>query len=138
MEQTDIAAIRAMLGAKPRPVGWPARRQRLDEIGSVWPVAADVSLTPVDINGIPGEWSTVPGSNSTSVLLFFHGGGYCSGSIMSHRRMVTEAGRAAGRRTLAVGFRLAPEHPFPAAFENAVKAWRFLRGQGIAARDIAI
>ena len=50
-----------------------------------------------------------------SVLLFFHGGGYCSGSILSHRRMVTEAGRAAKMRTLAIDYRRAPEHPFPAA-----------------------
>ena len=138
MEQDDIAVIRALLGSKPRPVGWPARRQRLDEIGSVWPVAADVNLSPVDINGIPGEWSTVPGSNSSRVLLFLHGGGYCSGSIISHRRMVSEAGRAGGVRTLAIGYRLAPENPFPAAFDDAMTAWYFLRHQGIAAQHIAI
>jgi epsilon-lactone hydrolase len=70
--------------------------------------------------------------------LFFHGGGYCSGSIRSHRRMVTEAGRAAGVRTLAVGYRLAPEHPFPAAFDDALTAWHWLRKQGIAAAHIAV
>jgi acetyl esterase/lipase len=138
MEQSDIAAIRALLGSKPRPVGWPARRQRLDEIGSVWPVASDVSLSAVHINGIPGEWSTVPGSNSSRVLLFFHGGGYCSGSIISHRLMVSEAGRAGGVRTLAIGYRLAPENPFPAAFDDAVTAWNFLRRQGIAAEHIVV
>jgi epsilon-lactone hydrolase len=136
--QADIAAIRALLSSKPRPAGWPARRQRLDEIGSVWPVAADVNLSPVDINGIPGEWSTVPGSNSSRVLLFLHGGGYCSGSIISHRRMVSEAGRAGGVRTLAISYRLAPENPFPAAFDDALTAWYFLRRQGLAAEHIAI
>jgi acetyl esterase/lipase len=138
MEQTGIATIRALLASKPRPVGWAARRQRLDEIGSVWPVAADVTLAPVDVNGIAGEWSTVPGSDSSRVLLFLHGGGYCSGSIISHRRMVSEAGRAAGVRTLAVAYRLAPENPFPAAFEDALSAWHFLRAHGIAAEHIAI
>ena len=138
MEPSDLAAIRTLLGSKPRPVGWAARRQRLDEIGAVWPVASDVTLTAVDINGIPGEWSTVPGSNSSRVLLFLHGGGYCSGSIISHRRMVSEAGRAAGVRTLAIGYRLAPENPFPAAFDDAVTAWHFLRRQGIAAQHIAM
>jgi epsilon-lactone hydrolase len=138
MEQADIAAIRALLGSKPRPVGWAARRQRLDDIGSVWPVASDVTLAPVDISGVPGEWSTVPGSDNSRVLLFLHGGGYCSGSIVSHRRMVSEAGRAGGVRTLAIGYRLAPEHPFPAAFDDAVTAWHFLRHQGIAAEHIAI
>jgi len=138
MEQTDIATIRALLGSKPRPVGWAARRQRLDEIGSVWPVASDVTLAPVDVDGIAGEWSTVPGSDSSRVLLFLHGGGYCSGSIISHRRMVSEAGRAAGVRTLAIAYRLAPENPFPAAFDDALNAWHFLRGHGIAAEHIAI
>jgi acetyl esterase/lipase len=138
MEPSEIAAIRALLTSKPRPVGWAERRRRLDEIGATWPVASDVILTPVDIDGIPGEWSTVPGSDTTRVLLFFHGGGYCSGSIVSHRRMVSEAGRASGVRTLAVGYRLAPEHPFPAAIDDAMTAWRFLRRQGIAAEHIVI
>ena len=138
MDQTDIATIRALLGSKPRPVGWAARRQRLNEIGSVWPVASDVTLAPVDVDGIGGEWSTVPDSDSSRVLLFLHGGGYCSGSIISHRRMVSEAGRAAGVRTLAIAYRLAPENPFPAAFDDALNAWHFLRGHGIAAEHIAI
>jgi epsilon-lactone hydrolase len=138
MGQSGIDAVRALLSAKPRPVGWAERRQRLDEVGSHWPVADDVTLDAVDLDGVPGEWSIVPGSDASRVLMFFHGGGYCSGSILSHRRMVTEAGRAAGVRTLAVGYRLAPEHPFPAAFDDALTAWFFLRGQGIAAGHIAI
>jgi monoterpene epsilon-lactone hydrolase len=138
MAQNEIDAVRALLTAKPRPVGWAERRQRLDEVGSVWPVAEDVQLTATDLGGIPVEWSIVPGSDVARVLLFFHGGGYCSGSIVSHRRMVTEAGRAAGARTLAVGYRLAPENPFPAALDDALTAWRFLRRQGIAPAHIAI
>jgi epsilon-lactone hydrolase len=138
MENTDISAVRALLGEKPRPVGWAQRRQRLDDVGSVWPVADDVRFTSVDLDGIPGEWSQVPGSDGSRVLMFFHGGGYCSGSILSHRRMVSEAGRAAAIRTLAVAYRLAPELPFPAAFDDALTAWRFLRRQGIAAGHIAV
>ena len=138
MGQREIDAIRGLLSAKPRPVGWGERRQRLDEVGSVWPAATDVKLEPVDLGGVPGEWSSVAGSDASRVLMFFHGGGYCSGSIRSHRRLVTEAGRSAGIRTLAVGYRLAPEHPFPAAMEDALTAWHFLRQQGIAARHIAI
>ena len=138
MAQSEIDAIRALLSSKPRPVGWPARRKRLDEVGAVWPVADDVEFTAVDVNGMPGEYSVVPGSDPSRVLMFFHGGGYCSGSIQSHRRLVTEAGRAARMRTLAVAYRLAPEHPFPAAYDDALSAWRFLRNQGIAAADIAI
>jgi len=138
MDDSEIDAIRALLSSKPRPVGWVQRRQRLDEVGSIWPVADDVNLELVDLDGVPGEWSIAPGSDATRVLIFFHGGGYCSGSILSHRRMVTEAGRAAGTRTLAVGYRLAPEHPFPAALDDALTVWRYVRNQGVAAKRIAI
>ena len=136
--QSEIQAVRALLSSKPRPVGWRERRRRLDLVGSVWPVADDVELATVDVSGVPGEYSIVPGSDPSCILLFFHGGGYCSGSILSHRRMVTEAGRAAGVRTLAIGYRLAPEHPFPAAYDDALTAWRFLRSQGVPAARISI
>jgi epsilon-lactone hydrolase len=138
MSEHEIDAIRALLTSKPRPVGWTERRARIDEMGSVWPVAGDIRLETVDLGGVQGEFSIAPGSDASRVLIFFHGGGYCSGSIVSHRRMVTEAGRAARMRTLAVAYRLAPEHPFPAAHENALTAWRYLRAQGIAPDRIAV
>jgi acetyl esterase/lipase len=133
----ELEAVRELLTSKPRPKGWSERRQRLDEVGSFWPVAGDIALDPIDLEGVPGEWSLAPGSSASQVLIFFHGGGYCSGSIRSHRRMVTEAGRAGAVRTLAVGYRLAPEHPFPAALDDAFTAWRFVRSQ-VPARKIAI
>ena len=138
IDRSEIQAIRDLLSSKPRPVGWAQRRARLDEVGAYWPVADDVELNPVDLDGVPGEWSMVPGTDPSRVLVFFHGGGYCSGSIRSHRRMATEAGRGAGVRTLAVGYRLAPEHPFPAARDDALTAWHWLRKQGIDAAHIAV
>jgi len=131
MAVREIDAIRRLLASKPRPVGWAQRRQRLDEVGSVFPPAPDIALTTIDLDGIPGEWSLAPGADPDRVLLYFHGGGFCSGSILSHRRLVTEAGRAAGVRTLAVGYRLAPEHPFPAALEDALTAWGVLAREGV-------
>jgi epsilon-lactone hydrolase len=136
--QSEIDAIRHLLSAKPRPVGWAERRHRLDEVGAVWPIAADVKLEAVDLDGVPGEWSIVPGADASRVAMYFHGGGYCSGSIVSHRRLVTEAGRAGALRTLAVGYRLAPEHPFPAARDDAFTAWRRLRREGYLAKQIAV
>jgi acetyl esterase/lipase len=97
-----------------------------------------VKLAAIDVGGVPGEYSIVPGSDASRILLFFHGGGYCSGSIVSHRRMVSEAGRVAGVRTLAIAYRLAPEQPFPAAYEDVLTAWHFLRNQGIPAARIAV
>ncbi len=127
-----------MLHSQPRPVGWTQRRERLDAIGSTSPIATDIRLDAIDINGVPAEWSLAPGSDPARVLLFFHGGGYCSGSITSHRGMVTAVGRAAGVRTLAVGYRLAPEHPFPAALDDALTAYRFLVDRQVAPEKIAI
>src|SRR3954471_5283047 len=131
LAQNEIDAIRTLLGAKPRPVGWSQRRQRIEEVGSVWPVADDVTCEAVDCEGVAGEWSLAPGSDPTRVLMFYHGGGYCSGSLESHRGMVAESGRAAGMRTLAVGYRLAPEDPFPAALEDALAAYEFLLEDGM-------
>lgn len=129
-DRSEIDDIRALLASKPRPVGWEQRRQRIEEVGSVWPPAKDIVLQPVIANGVAAEWSIAPGSDPARVLMYFHGGGYCSGSILSHRRLVTEAGRATHMRTLAVDYRRAPEHPFPAALDDALAAWRFLLHQG--------
>jgi monoterpene epsilon-lactone hydrolase len=138
MSNGEIDAVRELLCSKPRPAGLAERRERLDAIGSTYPPDADVSLEATDANGVAAEWSLAPGSDPSRVLLFFHGGGYCSGSIMSHRGMVTAVGRAAGVRTLAVAYRLAPEHPFPAAIEDARAAYGFLLDHGIAAPNIAL
>jgi epsilon-lactone hydrolase len=138
MAQTEIETVRALLSAKPRPIGWEERRRRIEEVGAAWPVADDVKLEAVDIDGVEGEWSIVPGADASRLLIYFHGGGYCSGSIVSHRRLVTEAGRAGALRTLAVAYRLAPEHPFPAARDDALTVWRRLRREGFAANRIAV
>ncbi len=138
MPHSEIDAVRALLGGKPRPVGWAERRHRIEEVCSVWPPASDIRFAPADLDGVPAEWSIAPGSDESHVLMFFHGGGYCSGSILSHRRMASEAGRAAGARALAVAYRLAPEHPFPAALDDALTAWRWVRRQGVAAAKIAV
>ena len=138
MSKSEMDAVRELLRSEPRPAGFAERRERIDAIGSASSPARDIRLEPTVANGIPAEWSLAPGSDHSRVLLFFHGGGYCSGSIMSHRGMVTEAGRAAGLRTLAVAYRLAPEHPFPAAIEDARAAYRFLIEQGIPTSNIVV
>ena len=58
MATDELEVVRALLTSQPRPEGWSERRQRLDEVGSVWPVADDIALEPVDMGGVPGEWSS--------------------------------------------------------------------------------
>ncbi|HEX7776289.1 MAG TPA: alpha/beta hydrolase, partial [Parvibaculum sp.] len=72
------------------------------------------------------------------VIMYVHGGGYVIGSVTSHRHLATELGRAAGTRTLSLDYRLAPEHPFPAAVDDALAGYRFLIAQGIEPGNIAI
>jgi acetyl esterase/lipase len=134
----DIDAIRRLLVSKPRPTTLAERRERLDEIGSAYGVAPDIAFNAARIGGVESEWSAAPGSDGTRVLIFFHGGGYCSGSIRSHRSMASEAGRAAGIRALAVGYRLAPEHPYPAALQDAMAVYDALLADGVPARHVAV
>jgi len=135
---SDIDELKTLFGAKPRPTTWAERRERMDEICAIDPPPADIVFTPVMIGDVPAEWSLAPGSDVSRVLLYFHGGGYCAGSIKSHRAMVGGVGKQAGIRTLAIAYRLAPEHPYPAALNDALAAWRFLRSEGYAPETIAI
>lgn len=134
----EIDAIREILASSPRPAQLSERRRRLDALGARYPLLADVQVTAADANGVVAEWTTTPEAEPTRVILFLHGGGYVSGSLDSHRHMVGQAGREALARTLALAYRLAPEHPFPAALEDAISGYRFLLSQGFDPKRIAI
>jgi monoterpene epsilon-lactone hydrolase len=138
MANPEIAAIRAMLLASPRPATLAARRERLDGLGTRYAVPPDVQVEAADVKGVPAEWTITPGGDPKRVILFLHGGGYMSGSIASHRHLIAQAAREAGTRSLALGYRLAPEHPYPAALEDALTAYRYLLEQGFAPHHIAI
>ena len=99
---------------------------------------SDASFEAVDAAGVPVEWVATKASKSLPVILFFHGGGYCIGSAQTHRDLVSRRCTASGARALSVDYRLAPENPFPAAVDDGVAAYRWLRSQGIPARSIVI
>src|SRR6201999_3313370 len=113
-------------------------RKGYDALGERYPAAADIVLTPVSAGSVPAAWSQAPGADASRAILYLHGGGYVIGSIASHRHMVTELGRAAGTRSLALDYRLGPENPFPAAVDDALAGYRFLLKSGIAPASIAI
>jgi epsilon-lactone hydrolase len=113
-------------------------RRNLDEGGARFAVPADVALEPVDAGGVPAEWLTAPGARAERAVLYLHGGGYVIGSIKSHRYLMQNISRHSGARTLGIDYRLAPEHPFPAAIEDACRAYRWLLEQGLAPGRIAI
>jgi len=138
MADAEIDAIRRILEANPRPAGLGERRQRLDALGEQYPLPTDVRVETADADGVAAEWTAAPGAESERVILYLHGGGYTAGSLKSHRHMLAQAGREAKARTMALEYRLAPEHPFPAAVEDAVAGYRFLLSRGFSPNRIAV
>jgi epsilon-lactone hydrolase len=138
MSDTEITALRTKLAARPRSDDYRQRRRDIDARGLTYGLAADVGVEPVNANGIGAEWTATPNDARDAALLYLHGGGYVIGSLDSHRHLVAAAGRAAGIAALALDYRLAPEHPFPAAVDDAVAGYRFLLGRGIRPDRVAI
>jgi acetyl esterase/lipase len=95
-------------------------------------------VEPVAAATVPAEWLYAPDADESRVLLYLHGGGYLLGSIATHRSLAARIAVAAGIRALIIDYRLAPEHPFPAALEDAVAAYDFLLDQGFAPERVAI
>src|SRR5260370_12553890 len=87
-------------------------------------VAKDVTCEPLTAGGVPAEWIVAPGAADDRVILYLHGGGYVMGSINTHRAMIARISRAAKAKALALDYRLAPEHPVPAAGDDATAADR--------------
>src|ERR1043165_2483279 len=89
-----------------------------------------------DANGVPAEWIYPDGCDKTKVLLYFHGGGYFVGSYNTHRALVSKLSQLTGISALNINYRLAPEHPYPAAIEDCAKAYEWLLSKGFAPADI--
>jgi len=102
------------------------------------PLPAGTTHRAVDADGVPGEWVDAPDAALDRVFLFLHGGGYYRGLAASSRATAARIAAACGARVFSIDYRLAPEHPFPAAVEDAHAAYRWLLDQGIAASRIAV
>lgn len=138
MPDAEIAALRQKLASRPRSPDYRQRRLDIDARGREYGVPEDVSVEPVSANGVRAEWISTPGAANNAAILYLHGGGYVIGSLDSHRHLAAEAGREAGCWALALDYRLAPEHPFPAAVDDALAGYRYLLGRGIRPGRIAI
>lgn len=107
------------------------RRARMEDIGTRFPAPQQASINPVKIAERPAEWVCDPDTDDGRVMLYVHGGGYVQGSLASHRNLVFEIARSMKGKVLNLDYRLAPEHPFPAAVEDTVNAWAELLEMGI-------
>lgn len=113
-------------------------RAAMDRLGDRFSPAHDIAVEPVSAGGVPAEWVRAPGVSDERTVLFTHGGGYCIGSPRTHRDLIGRLSRASGARFLSIDYRLAPEHPFPAAVEDAVKAYEWLIAQGVVPAQLAL
>ena len=119
----------------------PMEQQRKDFalMGKLMIQPMRTKFEPVDAGGVPAAWVAVGDTAKEGrVLLYLHGGGYFAGSPTGYRDMTARISRACGMKALVLDYRLAPEHPFPAAVEDAVAAYRWLLGEGYSPEKIAI
>ena len=119
----------------PTPAGM---RVAYDRACEEMPVPVDVEIERCDAAGVPGLWVTARGPIAQRTILYLHPGGYAVGSAHGHRHVAAAYSRAASARVLAIDYRLAPEHPHPAAVEDAVAAFGHLVDAGTPANEIAI
>ena len=97
------------------------------------PVPPNTKVTPLKADGIAAEWVDAPGARTDHAILYLHGGGYVIGSPVTHRSLAAKLSETSKARVLVIDYRMAPEAPFPAAVEDAVKAYRWLLAQGLSA-----
>ena len=139
MSTEQRETLDAILRQSAFPAGSDAIEQRrlLRELLSAQPMPADVTVTAAALGGVPTAEITIDGVESRRVVLYFHGGVYVLGDAFQAAGLASQIGRLTGARVISVDYRLAPEHPYPAAVDDALAAYRGLLDNGTAPSDIA-
>jgi acetyl esterase/lipase len=119
-----------------RPV--PQQRRWIDAVSRITLVPRGVSFTPATLGGVPGEWVEPTSGHDERVVLYLHGGAYCVGSPRTHRAITGNLALRSGARVFAADYRLAPEHPFPAAVDDAASSCMGLLDAGVPAGRIVL
>lgn len=136
--QNLMQVIKRMHGLVENP-DLEKHRQSQDYIGSILGNSKEVTYTEVDMDGVRGEWVSVNRPHMRKyVILYCHGGGYSTGSCLYGRTITSKLATAASIDVLGFDYRLAPEHPCPAALEDALKVWDYLMLLGYGARDVIL
>jgi acetyl esterase/lipase len=140
MASEDIKTVREMLAAFPVMKDLSIQQLRAQMEGWVgsFPLPDGVTAEAVDAGGVPAEWVKASGARDDTVFLYLHGGGYALGSLATGRHLAAAFSRAAGTRILSLDYRLAPEHPFPAAVDDGVAGFRWLVEGGTPPEKILI
>jgi acetyl esterase/lipase len=137
MSDGELDRLRHYLRNRVWPTGLHERRREYDAIGDKFELAVDVQRESVEIGGVSCEWTWCDSVAEDRAIIFLHGGGYRAGSLKSHRHLASEIARAVGCRSLAVDYRLAPEHSYPVAIEDAMAVYRTMLKR-YAARNIVL
>jgi acetyl esterase/lipase len=114
------------------------QRKAMEQSTSQSPVADGVTCEPLTIGKLPAELIVPPEIRDDTIILYLHGGGYCIGSMNTHRSLVSFLSKSAKAKVLLIDYRLAPEHPFPAAVEDATAAYCWLNSQGHSSERLVI
>jgi epsilon-lactone hydrolase len=114
------------------------QRRQLRELLSAQPLPADVTVTKAALGGVPVAEITVDGVEPRHVVLYFHGGVYVMGDAFLAADLASQVGRRTAARVLSVDYRLGPEHPYPAAVDDALAAYQALLDNGTAPSDIVL
>jgi acetyl esterase/lipase len=109
-----------------------------EQFTAQFPMEDDAVYEPVAAGGVHAEWIYGPDALEDRVLVWLHGGGYIIGSMRTHRAPLSRLSKASGARVLGLNYRMAPEHPFPAAVQDSVAAYRWLLSSGINPKSIVI
>jgi epsilon-lactone hydrolase len=112
------------------------QRRLLRELISVQPLPADLTVTAAALGGVRTAEITIEGIEPRHVVLYFHGGVYVLGDAFLAADLASQVGRRTGAKVISVDYRLAPEHPYPAAVDDALAAYEALLQNGTAPSDI--
>ncbi len=126
MASPELKTITEMLRARqeqaPADISFPESRAMFEQMTAAFPAPPGVTSTPVDAGGIPAEWIAAQGASDEQTIYWLHGGGYCIGSINTHRGLLARISAASRGRVLAIDYRLAPEHPFRRPWRTPLRA----------------
>jgi monoterpene epsilon-lactone hydrolase len=138
-EQAKVRQLwQGLLEALAPPAGIPEYREGYEQLLGSFPIPAGTSVEEVDANGVPAILVTASGASRDRVVMWTHSGGYVFGSASGYRFFGAGLSAAADASVLLVEYRLAPEHAYPAALDDAKAAYHWLLGQGHAAQNIVI